>query len=497
MEALELIARFGLAAMFVVAGLAKLADRRGSREALVGFGVPERLAAPGAIALPIAELAAAVLLIPSATAVFGGIAALVLLLAFCAGLARSMARGEAPDCHCFGQIHSEPVGWPSLLRNLALAVPAAFVVVDGLDGSSAAPFSWIGDLSGPAIAAVAGGLVGVAILASAASVFTGMLRRHGVLLLRIEALEDALRGHGIPIDAPAPVVPVEGLPVGTEAPAFTLPGVHGETTTLESLLSAQKPAMLVFTDPGCGPCTALLPQVAAWQRELAGDLTIALISRGSIDDNRAKAAEHGASRMFVEEDGEVSTSYDAQMTPSAVVVASDGTIASPRVAGEPAIRALVDSTLATAGRLQVVAAGPGTAPSAPVIGQPAPDVELQDLAGAPVQLSDFRGEDTMLLFWDPACGFCAGALEDLRSFEADAPAHSPRLLVISKGSAETNEAMDLSSTIVLDPSFAAGNAFAAPGTPSAILLDADGNVASEVAVGSDACLDLARRPAPA
>src|SRR4029079_386079 len=111
MDALELIARFVLAAVFAVAGLTKLADRPGSREALVAFGVPEALAVPGAVLLPIAELAVAVLLIPGPTAAIGSAAAPVLLLGFCAGIARSMIRGESPDCHCFGQLHSEPVGW--------------------------------------------------------------------------------------------------------------------------------------------------------------------------------------------------------------------------------------------------------------------------------------------------------------------------------------------------------------------------------------------------
>ena len=33
-----------------------------------------------------------------------------LLLAFVGGIAFNMARGNAPDCHCFGQLHSEPAG---------------------------------------------------------------------------------------------------------------------------------------------------------------------------------------------------------------------------------------------------------------------------------------------------------------------------------------------------------------------------------------------------
>jgi peroxiredoxin len=494
MEALEVIVRLFLAAMFVVAGAAKLADRDGSREALSAFGVPDRLAAPGAVALPIVELSAAALLIPSATVTAGAAVSLALLLAFCAGMARSIARGEAPDCHCFGSLHSEPVSRATLLRNLLLAAGSGFVLLASLGGESASAFGWIADLSGAALAASVAGLGLLAGIALAGLFAFSLLRRQGVLLLRIDALETALRRHGIPVDDVQPSgEPASGLPVGAEAPEFNLPGVHGETITLAALLAADKPAMLVFTDPGCGPCTALLPQVAAWQRDHEGRLTIALISRGSIDDNRAKAAEHGASRMFVEEGMDVSSLYEAQATPSAVVVSADGRIASHLVGGEPAIRALVDSTLSTSGLLQVVPGGPGPAPAGVAPGEKPPEVALTDLEGAPVALADFSGEDTLLLFWDPACGFCSQMLARLQAFERSAAGRSPRLLVISKGSAETNRAMGLSSTVVLDSSFAAGKAFAAPGTPSAVLLDSAGRAASGVAAGADAVLELAGR----
>lgn len=69
--------------------------------------------------------------------------------------------------------------------------------------------------------------------------------------------------------------------------------------------------------------------------------------------------------------------------------------------------------------------------------------------------------------------------------------------MISTGSAAANRAMGLSSTVVLDQSFAAGSAFAATGTPSALLLDAEGRVASAVAVDAEACFELARRPVEA
>ena len=208
-----------------MAGLAKLADRPGSRTALEGFGLPDRLAIPGAIALPVAELVTAVLLIPATTATIGAASALVLLLGFCAGISRSMARGEAPDCHCFGQLHSEPVGPPTLLRNLALLALATLVFALGLDGSSTAPLAWTDDVSGAALVAIGGALAILAILAVAASVLMGLVRRHGALLLRVEALEAAVAEHGIVVEGPAADGgKAEGLPVGVEAPAFTASG---------------------------------------------------------------------------------------------------------------------------------------------------------------------------------------------------------------------------------------------------------------------------------
>jgi hypothetical protein len=44
----------------------------------------------------------------------------------------------------------------------------------------------------------------------------------------------------------------------------------------------------------------------------------------------------------------------------------------------------------------------------------------------------------------------------------------------------------------LDQQFATGRAFGASGTPSTVLIDAEGKVASEVAVGAPAVMELAR-----
>lgn len=88
--------------------------------------------------------------------------------------------------------------------------------------------------------------------------------------------------------------PQLGLPVGTVSPAFALPGLYGETITLDFLRASGKPTVLLFSDPGCGPCNNLMPEVGRWQHDYASKLTLALISRGSVEANRSKASEHAA-----------------------------------------------------------------------------------------------------------------------------------------------------------------------------------------------------------
>jgi uncharacterized membrane protein YphA (DoxX/SURF4 family) len=131
MDAAVLVARLLLAAAFAIAGAAKLTDLGASRAALAEFGLPHRMAIPAGTLLPFAELATAVALVPAATARAGATAALVLLLVFSAAVASSLARGESPNCQCFGQLRAAPVGPSTLARNFALALLAGFVLVAG------------------------------------------------------------------------------------------------------------------------------------------------------------------------------------------------------------------------------------------------------------------------------------------------------------------------------------------------------------------------------
>jgi thiol-disulfide isomerase/thioredoxin len=118
-------------------------------------------------------------------------------------------------------------------------------------------------------------------------------------------------------------------------------------------------------------------------------------------------------------------------------------------------------------------------------------VKLPDLEGNTVELADFGDQQTLVLFWNPGCGFCQQMLPDIREWEKQMPEDAPGLLLVSAGTKEANEAMGLDSPVVVDPHFAVGRAFGASGTPSAVLVDNEGKVASELAVGAPAVWELA------
>ncbi len=504
MSLLLLLARLLLVGVFLVAGFAKLADLKGSREALRNFGLPVALARPFGVLLPLAELAVAGALLAAITAWWGAMGALVLLLLFVIGIGYNLARGHKPDCHCFGQLSSRPIGWSTLVRNLLLAVVAAFIIGFGWSNAGLNLFDWLGLLAPTQRLELIGGLILVGLVVLEGWTLVQVLQQQGRLLLRIEELEGRVAAPGAGQAASA--APTTGLPVGTQAPAMSLPGLSGEIITLDYLRASGKHVLLLFSDPGCGPCMALLPEVSRWQRDYIGKMTLALISRGSIEANRIKASEHSITQVLVQQDREIAMAYQAYGTPSAVLIRADGSIGSPLAQGAEAIRVLVaqavglpalrtlPSTAPLNGNTLALASNGHVASQPPVlkIGEPAPVFSLPDLTDQMVSLADFRSHKTLVLFWNPGCGFCQRMLDELKAWEAKPPKGAPKLLVVSTGTIEVNQAMGLLSPVVLDKEgMSVGSRFGASGTPMAVLVGAEGKIASELAMGAPAVLALA------
>jgi len=320
MYLITVLIRLALSAIFGVAGVTKLLDQQGTRDAVKNFGSSESLAPALAIVLPIVELAIAAGLLFNNTVVVSGFAALVVLGFFVVAISVNLAQGRTHDCHCFGQLYSRPLGWPTLARNAIFAAAAGFVLWQAWTQTGPSilsilaqlnPFQWL--------------LLSVA-LAVIVAVVIYLLRR---------------QKHAAVTTAATP----RGLPLDSVAPSFDIAAYAGGRTSLAQLLAYGKPLLLIFTNPNCGPCVVLFQEIKEWQLSHREQMTIALLSVGSIKENFVNVARNGLGQVLLQEKREVAEKYGADVTPTAVIVNASGRIASPMAAGAEEIRNLLATGL--------------------------------------------------------------------------------------------------------------------------------------------------------
>jgi uncharacterized membrane protein YphA (DoxX/SURF4 family) len=144
------LARLGLAAVWLVAGGAKVTDLAASGRAVNAYQVMSYdVARVIGAALPFVEIALGVLLLVGlATRLAGSIAAM-LLVVFITGISSAWARGLSIDCGCFGSggqlgAGQSPSYGPEVVRDLAFLALAAFLI--RYPGTRLSLDSW---LSGP------------------------------------------------------------------------------------------------------------------------------------------------------------------------------------------------------------------------------------------------------------------------------------------------------------------------------------------------------------
>jgi uncharacterized membrane protein YphA (DoxX/SURF4 family)/peroxiredoxin len=337
--AAALLARLLLSVVFAVAGIAKLADRRGSVEALAGFGAPGWSQRPLAVVLPALELGIACGLLIDGAAPWAALLALALLVGFAMVIATTLAHGRRPACHCFGELSHKPAGLWTLVRTSLLAGLAVGLVAALLAQPAPSLWGWLGRLAPIEVAMLLLCVALAVALGFAAWFASELLRQNGRLLLRLEAVESSL---GLRPAAGAEPAVVRALPVGAPAPAFRVAGAADGEVSLAGLLARGRPVALLFTDAHCEPCRTLLADIPELQRRYAKALTIAVAMSGSFQDVRSLHREHAIADLLLARDGELARSYGAEATPSAVVIAADGRIATPVARGGRAVRALIE-----------------------------------------------------------------------------------------------------------------------------------------------------------
>jgi len=170
---------------------------------------------------------------------------------------------------------------------------------------------------------------------------------------------------------------------------------------------------------------------------------------------------------------------------------------------------LGEAEAAVVGLAQGSRAQPGQAPASPpaahsgqpaglTLGVAAPDFRLPDLEGRLRTLADYRGQPAVLLFFNPACGFCS----QLAPLLTDLPTTAPRLVVMSRGDKQTNrrlaELNHWKAEVLLEAAWDVATTYRTNATPTGYLIDSDGRIASTLAVGADGVMQLTRmlnRPA--
>jgi peroxiredoxin len=139
----------------------------------------------------------------------------------------------------------------------------------------------------------------------------------------------------------------EGLKAGTPAPNFNLPDIHGESVSLEHFRGRK--VLLVFTDPQCGPCDALAPDLARLHAKHGNNgLAVVMVGRGSPEQNKKKANQHGIAFPLVLQDRwKLSRQYGIFATPVAFLIGKDGVIMRDVAKGSDQIMTLAQQGLAS------------------------------------------------------------------------------------------------------------------------------------------------------
>lgn len=125
-----------------------------------------------------------------------------------------------------------------------------------------------------------------------------------------------------------------------------------------------------------------------------------------------------------------------------------------------------------------------TRPPLAVVGQPAPDFELQAAGGAAVQLSALIGHPVVLNFWATWCEPCRAEMPALQRAADRFADQGLRVLAINFDEPEADvlafgQELDLSMPLLLDPGAEVQRLYRVLGYPTTYFVDAEGRLAAQ------------------
>jgi peroxiredoxin len=360
----------------------------------------------------------------------------------------------------------------------------------------AIPFSG-SDLENLMIAILFGTVLPWVLIAGGGWLGYQLVRQNGRILLRLDSIERQLRSRqGTQKREPG------GLPVGTLAPDFELPDLGEVPRKLSEFRG--RDLLLIFFNPNCGFCSKMADDLAALP--IDGDDRHPLpvvVSTGDAEENRQFVERYGIRcPVLLQKQMEVATRYGAQGTPMGYRIDRAGRIASELTVGAEPLLQLADrnlSQIAKGNGSHKRRVDPSLAQSrlnreGLKAGTPAPEFRLPRIDEGELSLSELRGRSCLLVFSDPNCGPCdelAPHLEELHRERGDL-----QLLMVSRCDADATRAkaasLGLTFPIVMQKKWEISLKYGMFATPIGYLIDEQGIILRDVAVGVGPILALTR-----
>jgi peroxiredoxin/uncharacterized membrane protein YphA (DoxX/SURF4 family) len=479
MEIVLLLVRLFLFAVFAVAGIAKLLDSRGSVRSAEDFGVPESLSKAFSIVLPIVEIVVAIGFLFSDFSWYSAILALLMMSVFIGGMVYQIWQGNAPNCHCFGQLSKEPIGNKSLIRNAIFAAASIVLIISGRDFQGLSAVSWIANLSNGERMQFVFGLLIIALIAVAVVYLSKILEQAKSINQQFEVMDFLSKESSQPVEREDVLVPQAGLPIGMPLPKFSLPDSLGKNISLDDLLLEQKPILFFFVAPTCNPCQQLLPEIDGWQAEFEGRVKFVFVSSGKPKDNITKFGKERT--VLIENEREIANRLGAEWTPSVILVSREGSAASRPAVGDIAIRELIKNARKLDFSDKVFAIKTNEASK---LGDKVGEFELKNTLDSVTKSTDFIDKKTLVVFWSIKCPHCEAFLAEFSNWDLTKNGNDLNLILFSTGTNGNLGDLGFRSPIATDPEWKVSNMLGMHGTPSAVLINEHGQVASETLSGA-------------
>ena len=229
------------AVVLLVSGGSKVQSHDTVSDALDALGLPGSQLPSGVLSmLPWAEIVLGALLL-IVGGVFGIVVASCAVALFCLYLGiiiRAVVTIPDPvDCHCFGDLAPGDIGARTIVRNVLLVAASVLALIAAIDDRR------------PAIERI--------IKASAGDLWwwlAAVLTVVVVATVLYRPVDDAAEE-----DDAEEIADYESVPI----PLASVTDVEGRTTTLRGLV-AQRPVLLIFVSPGCGPCERVMTKAPGW-----------------------------------------------------------------------------------------------------------------------------------------------------------------------------------------------------------------------------------------